>query len=766
MQAMKYRKKSSTSMFTRLASGLILAGFLGVGAQTASAQQGFDVIEATIPELHQAIQSGTTTCAAVVDAYIERSRAYNGSCTALVTADGRPIEQTFGNVRTGAPVRFPTQTVAVADVLPDLENYQGLPLELGRMEPTISDPSVMQQFGMRVGIPNAGQLNALEMLNIRGERTVSCKIECDAHPSTGALPAHCPMECDEFRQQPDARELAAQYDATYGTNPPLDELPMYCVNFSYKNWYDATEMRATGGNDVAYAMDAPKVDSPDLRVLKEKGAIMFGVATARRTGMGFDGDEQAVSYLPDGNYGYSQWGGQPCNPYDTERVTRGTSSGSGVSVSANLVQCSICEQGSASCKGPASRNNVVNFLTTRGLMMHGGMNSQRIGDRAGINCRTVGDTVRVLDAVKGYKSDDMWTAIPPQLIPEEPYTSFLVDESQVASKPLTGMRVALTREFMVKHTLNDGAIVDHIDDEIKRVLRDELGADLVQTFDPEYPMDPDIPVIAYTFQDAIREILAHNVPEYFWQRDRNGELEFAVDGWDVTSTDYALALALGTAPLSEKLTLRRLTSGMDNFKSPFTVNKYLMERGDRKVFNWETFVANSKWEDDDHRATSVNAINVQDLRAREGQISYLKMHTVMRVMVHKVMYENGIDVFVNPEVTLPHYKTGGPGEPTVDNRGTASCCAQFTATLGGPEIAVPAGYNQIVYEPQYQLNADRTRYISVTGTERSMLPVPMPVSLMVWSAPGGEPQVIKAASAYESATQHRIPPPDFGPVAP
>ena len=41
------------------------------------------------------------------------------------------------------------------------------------MEPTISDPSVQQQFGMRVGIPNAGQLNALETINIRGERSVT-----------------------------------------------------------------------------------------------------------------------------------------------------------------------------------------------------------------------------------------------------------------------------------------------------------------------------------------------------------------------------------------------------------------------------------------------------------------------------------------------------------------------------------------------------------------------------------------------------------------
>src|SRR5690606_19768421 len=136
--------------------------------------------------------------------------------------------------------------------------------------------------------------------------------------------------------------------------------------------------------DVNYAMDAPPKDSPDIADLREKGAIIFATATAEETGLGFASGPAAPprAYMPDGNYAYGQWAGQPCNPYDTERVPRGTSNGSGVSVSANMVACSICEQGSASCKGPASRNGVVNFLTTRGLMQHGGMNSQRIGDRA------------------------------------------------------------------------------------------------------------------------------------------------------------------------------------------------------------------------------------------------------------------------------------------------------------------------------------------------------------------------------------------------
>ena len=113
------------------------------------------------------------------------------------------------------------------------------------MEATASDPSVQQQYGMIAGIPNAGQLNALATLNIRGERSVTCKGEFDRHPSLGPLPPGAPPVCDEFRHLPDALEHAAELDAQYGRNPPLDEMPMYGVVFSFKDPFDTKDMRTT-----------------------------------------------------------------------------------------------------------------------------------------------------------------------------------------------------------------------------------------------------------------------------------------------------------------------------------------------------------------------------------------------------------------------------------------------------------------------------------------------------------------------------------------
>ena len=55
--------------------------------------------------------------------------------------------------------------------------------------------------------------------------------------------------------------------------------------------------------------------------------------------------------------------------------------------------------------------------------------------------------------------------------------------------------------------------------------------------------------------------------------------------------------------------------------------------------------------------------------------------------------------------------------------------------------------------------------VMLTGQVESRLPHPMPISMMFWSAPGSDPAVIKAASAYEAATHHRVPPPAFGPLS-
>ena len=147
----------------------------------------------------------------------------------LVTKDGGTIPEAAGTVRAGAPLRFPTRTAKASDILPDLDKYQGPPLEYGRMERTASDPRAAQQFGMIVGVEKSGQLNALATLNIRGERSVTCKGDFDRHPSLGSLPPAAPPICEYFRHFPDALERAAELDAMYGRKPgPRKDADVRC----------------------------------------------------------------------------------------------------------------------------------------------------------------------------------------------------------------------------------------------------------------------------------------------------------------------------------------------------------------------------------------------------------------------------------------------------------------------------------------------------------------------------------------------------------
>jgi Asp-tRNA(Asn)/Glu-tRNA(Gln) amidotransferase A subunit family amidase len=139
------------------------------------------------------------------------------------------------------------------------------------------------------------------------------------------------------------------------------------------------------------------------------------------------------------------------------------------------------------------------------------------------------------------------------------------------------------------------------------------------------------------------------------------------------------------------------------------------------------------------------------------------MQSVFRLAVLKVMRENRIDVFVHPSVGVPQWKIGIDREPTVAGRAAAG--PSITDLLGVPEVTVPGGYNQIVYDPHYVLSADRKSYALVPGTVRSTLPNPMPFNINFWAGPGDEATVLKIASAYESATKHRVPPPAFGPLA-
>jgi amidase len=761
----------------------------------------FRLEEATIDELHEAIKSGQVTCVAVVQHYIERARAYNGVASVLVTEDGVPVPAAIGTMRATAPLRFPTATVTASAVLPDLDKYQGPPVEFGRMEATASDPTVQQQYGMITGKPEGGQLNALATLNIRGERSVTCRGDFDRHPSEGTLPPGAPPVCEHFRRLPDALERAAELDAAYGRNPPLDELPMYGVVFSFKDPFDTKDMRTTAGGDAAYDIDFPARDHVLVEQLRNKGAIIFAKAVCTEyNGRAGDpgGRHQPEKLLPSVlGYQRSSWAGNPANPYDTTRAASlGSSSGSGVSVSANLVMCSLGEETRASTRGPANHNAVALILPHKSLL---GFNGGAIGadiycDRAGILARTIGDAAKVLDALRNPETDyydprDPYTTVPRSSVLSTPYASHAKP-----SGSLDGIRIGVIRESMLIRPGEKATtpICTAAAAEIKAILGGKLGASLVESSDPLWEHDRDLEPMNPDFRQALARLVPVFMPDLLFRLGPDGlpvfkefaaairPTEFApgkvFGAGTMAPIDYCVALAEGRIAAPANLDIATIQEQELAMMFRFHVNQYLSrraadwrERGFTETLaDFAALNARSKFWGDDGRAAFRNWEEVTDPRnalgGRQGVDERIMLRELLRRVDMMVMLENRLDALVRLHTPLPPAKIGGAHDP-LGGRNNLRLESFYGPNAGLTEVLIPAGYVTTVYDPVFALSSDRTRYVSVASDTPTTLPTPgLPFSLVFRAEPGREDVLLRVATAYEAASKRRIPPPAFGPL--
>jgi amidase len=762
----------------------------------------FVLEEATIDELHAAIRAGQITCVDVVQHYIARARAYNGVCSLLVTETGAPVSEAAGPVRAGTPLRFPTETVKASAVLPGLDKYKGPPLEFGRMEPTASDPSVKQQYGMIVGKPNAGQLNALATLNIRGERSVTCRGDFDRHPSLGPLPPAAPPICEHFRRLPDALERAAELDAAYGHTPDLEKMPMYGVVFSFKDPFDTKDMRTTAGGDAAYDIDFPARDHVLVEQLRKKGAIIFAKAVCTEyNGRAGDpgGRHKAEKILPSVlGYQRSSWGGNPANPYDTTRAASlGSSSGSGVSVSANLVMCSLGEETRASTRGPANHNAVALILPHKSLI---GFNGGAIGadiycDRAGILARTIGDAAKALDALKDpeagyYDPRDPYTTVPRSSVLASPYAS----HTKPPSGSLKGMRIGVIRESMLLRPGDKAAepISAAAAAEIKAILGEKLGATLVESSDPLWERDRDLEQMNPDFRQGLARLVPVFMPDLLFRLGPGGQplfeefaaailpTEFApgkvFGGGAMAPIDYCVELAEGRIAPPRNLDIATIQEQELAMMFRFHVNQYLSrraadwrERGFTETLaDFAALNARSKFWGDDGRAGFKNWEEVTDPRnplgGRQGVDERIMLRELLRRLDMMVLLENRLDALVRLHTPLPPAKIGGAHDP-LGGRNNLRLESFYGPNAGLSEILIPAGYVTTVYDPVFALSPDGTRYLPVRSDTPTILPPPgLPFSLVFRAEPGKEDLLLEIASAYEAASQRRIPPPAFGPL--
>ncbi|XVE48898.1 hypothetical protein DITRI_Ditri01bG0038700 [Diplodiscus trichospermus] len=224
------------------------------------------------------------------------------------------------------------------------------------------------------------------------------------------------------------------------------------------------KMSTTAGSLALLGSIVPR-DAGVVSKLRKAGAIILGKASLSEW-----------AHYRDDNVpsGWCARSGQGKNPYNLSVDPCGSSSGSAISVAANLAAVTLGTETDGSILCPSSNNAVVGIKPTVGLTSRAGVIPiTPRQDTVGPMCRTVADAVYVLDAIAGLDYNDKATIEASKYIPRGGYKHFLKPDG------LKGKRLGLLRnEFF---TFSDKHLTEVFESHFS-TLR-QRGAVLVENID-------------------------------------------------------------------------------------------------------------------------------------------------------------------------------------------------------------------------------------------------------------------------------------------
>ena len=169
--------------------------------------------------------------------------------------------------------------------------------------------------------------------------------------------------------------------------------PLHGIPVSLKDLLDTAGVRTTAASAV-YLERVPTEDAEVVRRLRAAGAIVLGKTNLHEFAYGGSG---LISHF-----------GPARNPWDMERITGGSSSGSATAVAAGLCFASIGSDTAGSIRLPAAYCGIVGIKPTYGLVpLRGVIPLSWSLDHVGPLARTVRDTAIVLRAIAGYDPRDI-----------------------------------------------------------------------------------------------------------------------------------------------------------------------------------------------------------------------------------------------------------------------------------------------------------------------------------------------------------------------
>ena len=195
---------------------------------------------------------------------------------------------------------------------------------------------------------------------------------------------------------PDALQIADVLDAELKAGKSRG--PLHGIPILLKDNIDTHDKMPTTAGSRALVNSYPLQDSFVASQLRAAGAVILG-KTNLSEWANFRGELSSS--------GWSGVGGQTHNPYRLSRNPCGSSSGSGVAVSANLTVLAIGTETNGSIVCPSTSNGIVGVKPTVGLVSRSGIIPiSYTQDTAGPMARTVRDAAICLGALVGIDESD------------------------------------------------------------------------------------------------------------------------------------------------------------------------------------------------------------------------------------------------------------------------------------------------------------------------------------------------------------------------
>jgi amidase len=286
---------------------------------------------------------------------------------------------------------------------------------------------------------------------------------------------------------PDALEIAGNLDKEAAAVKARE--PLYGVPVILKDNIDTHDRMPTTAGATALKNSFPKTDSYVARKLREAGAIIIAKSNL---------SEWANFRATGSSSGWSGVGGQTKNPYVLDRNPCGSSSGSGVAVSANLCMVAIGTETDGSIVCPSNNNGIVGIKPTVGLISRSGIVPISFTqDTPGPMGRTVEDVAITLGALTGIDSSDSKT-LASQGKYQTDYTRYLKKNG------LKGKRIGLLKKAM--------GFSDKVDTLMNKTIG-YLKANGAEVIDIEFPKAEnyeaaEFVVLLYEFKNGLNEYLA------------------------------------------------------------------------------------------------------------------------------------------------------------------------------------------------------------------------------------------------------------------